>query len=173
LIGYENRLLAKEDFNDDRKDAGEIGAGHTVTALYEIVPAGAPSPALPPPTDPSKYQAPAPLNPAAASDELATVNIRYKPPTSDTSTKFSMVVKNASAPLAKTSDDFRFSAAVANAALLLRGAPDLHQSSLATATRLASGALGKDPAGLRREFITLLARAQSLRGGEGHVIAPR
>ena len=174
LIGYENRLLAKEDFNDDRKDAGEIGAGHTVTALYEIVPAGAPQPVtLPPPTDPSKYQAPPPLHPAAASDELATVNIRYKPPTSDTSTKFSMVVKDAAAPLAKTSDDFRFSAAVANAALVLRGAPDLHGSSLATASHLASGALGKDPAGLRREFISLLARAQSLGAGGGKVIAPQ
>ena len=78
LIGYENRLLAKEDFNDDKKDAGEIGAGHTVTALYEIVPAGQTLPDQPS-VDPLKYQAPA-TERSASSDELLNVKLRYKAP---------------------------------------------------------------------------------------------
>src|SRR5262249_20680695 len=89
LIGYENRVLAKEDFNDDKKDAGEIGAGHSVTALYEVVPVGAPSPDVPS-VDPLKYQAAGTLAPAAAGAELMTVAVRYKLPSSDTSTKFSV-----------------------------------------------------------------------------------
>src|SRR5206468_3571499 len=89
LIGYENRLLAKEDFNDDKKDAGEIGAGHAVTALYEVVPKGAA--AAPPKTDPLKYQTAPGVALAAVSSELCTVNIRYKRPASETSQKFSRV----------------------------------------------------------------------------------
>ena len=98
----------------------------------------------------------------ATSDELATVNIRYKAPSSDTSTKLSLVIKDRPAPLDKTSDDFRFSAAVANAALVLRGSQHLGKTSLDDASRLAAGALGRDPSGLRREFIALMTRAQGL-----------
>jgi len=160
LIGYENRLLAKEDFNDDKKDAGEIGAGHAVTALYEIVPRG--QKAAPPKVDPLKYQTAPVAAVAAASNELLTVNIRYKPPSSDTSSKFARVVVDAGLPLDQTSADFRFSAAVAEAALVLRGAPDLPGASLEAARSLAQGALGSDVSGDRHEFVSLLSKARAL-----------
>jgi Ca-activated chloride channel homolog len=160
LIGYENRLLAKEDFNDDKKDAGEIGAGHAVTALYEIVPKG--EKAAPPKVDPLKYQTAPAVAAAAASNELLTVNIRYKQPSSDVSAKFSRVVTDTGLPLDKTSADFRFSAAVAQAALVLRGAPDLSGASLEAARSLAQGALGSDVNGDRHEFVSLMAKARAL-----------
>jgi len=165
LIGYENRLLAKEDFNDDQKDAGEMGAGHAVTALYEVVPKGesvAAEPSATPKTDPLKYQTSPAVAAAASSNELLTVNIRYKQPSSDTSTKFSRVVLDNALPLAQSSEDFRFGAAVAEAALVLRGAPDMSAASLDSARVLAQGALGQDPNGDRHEFISLLAKARAL-----------
>ena len=163
LIGYENRLLAKEDFNDDHKDAGEIGAGHAVTALYEVVPQAAhAAQTAPPKTDPLKYQTAPAAAAAASSDELMTVNIRYKQPSSDTSSKFSRVVMDSALALAQTSADFRFGAAVAETALVLRGAPDLGTASLDNARTLAQGAVGPDPTGDRHEFISLLAKARAL-----------
>jgi Ca-activated chloride channel family protein len=161
LIGYENRMLAKEDFNDDKKDAGEIGAGHSVTALYEVVPTGAPSPSIPA-VDPLKYQAPGTLSPAAQTPELLTVNVRYKPVSSETSTRFSVVVGDDAKPIEQTSNDYRFSVAVANVALLLRGSADVKKSSLQTARALAEGALGADRYGDRREFLALVDRATAL-----------
>ncbi|HEY1532800.1 MAG TPA: VWA domain-containing protein, partial [Polyangiaceae bacterium] len=165
LIGYENRLLAKEDFNDDHKDAGEMGAGHAVTALYEVVPKGesvAAEPSATPKTNPLKYQTAPAVAAAASSNELCTVNIRYKQPASDTSTKFSRVVLDNALPLAQSSEDFRFGAAVAEAALVLRGAPDMTAASLDSARTLAQSALGQDPNGDRHEFISLLAKARAL-----------
>jgi len=167
LIGYENRLLAKEDFNDDKKDAGEIGAGHAVTALYEVVPKGALS--APPKTDPLKYQTAPAVAAAAASDELLTVNIRYKQPAAESSAKLTRVVQDGSVPLAQTSADFRFGAAVAEAALVLRSAPDLGTASLESARALAQSALGQDPTGDRHEFIALLAKARALAPSAAHV----
>ncbi|HVY25294.1 MAG TPA: VWA domain-containing protein [Polyangiaceae bacterium] len=164
LIGYENRLLAKEDFNDDKKDAGEIGAGHSVTALYEIVPKGAPAPATPG-VDPLKYQSPGAPSAAATSGELMTVSVRYKPPQGDVSTKFSVVVNNTSKPIDQASDDYRFGVAVANVALVLRGSPDVKQSSLDSARALAAGAIGPDLHGDRREFLAMIDQAKRLRGG--------
>jgi Ca-activated chloride channel family protein len=170
LIGYENRLLAKEDFNDDKKDAGEIGAGHTVTALYEIVPVGAPAPNQSK-VDPLKYQGKAAPSAAAVSGELMTVNVRYKPPQGDVSTKLSVVVKDDTKPIQQASDDYRFGVAVANAALLLRGSGDVKQSSLDTARQLAAGAVGQDVHGDRREFLAMLDEARRLRGGnQGSVL---
>jgi Ca-activated chloride channel family protein len=166
LIGYENRLLAKEDFNDDKKDAGEIGAGHSVTALYEIVPKGAPTPAGSS-VDALKYQAPGAPSAAAASSDLMTVSVRYKQPQGDTSTKLSYVVADSAKPISQASDDYRFSVAVANVALLLRGSADVKQSSLGTAKSLAAGALGSDLHGDRREFLSLIDEAQRLRGPGG------
>jgi Ca-activated chloride channel family protein len=163
LIGYENRLLAKEDFNDDNKDAGEIGAGHSVTALYEIVPRGVPAPA-PAAVDPLKYQGASAPSAAASSTELMTIAVRYKEPQGDVSTKLSFVVVDSDKPLAQASDDYRFGVAVANVALLLRGSPDVKQSSLATARSLAAGALGADLHGDRREFLALIDEAKRLRG---------
>jgi Ca-activated chloride channel family protein len=170
LIGYENRLLSKEDFNDDKKDAGEIGAGHTVTALYEIVPVPerAASPAKPA-VDPLKYQGPGAPSAAAVSSELMTVNVRYKQPQGDVSTKLSFVVADAEKPIAQASDDYRFGVAVANVALLLRGSSDVKQSSLASARSLAAGALGSDLHGDRREFLAMIDEAKRLRG-ENHSV---
>jgi Ca-activated chloride channel family protein len=165
LIGYENRLLAKEDFNDDKKDAGEIGAGHTVTALYEIVPRGAAAPVAPA-VDALKYQAPGAPSPAASASELLTVSVRYKPPQADVSTKFSVVVADASKPIEQASDDYRFGVAVANVALVLRGSSDVKQSSLDTARSLAAGAVGRDLHGDRREFVAMVDEARRLRGGQ-------
>ncbi len=164
LIGYENRLLAKEDFNDDKKDAGEIGAGHTITALYEVVPRGAPAAATAPAVDPLKYQAPGAPSPAASKGELMTVSVRYKPPQGDVSTKFSVVVADDSKPIEQASDDYRFGVAVANVALVLRGSADVKQSSLDSARALAAGAVGRDVHGDRREFLAMVDAAKRLRG---------
>jgi Ca-activated chloride channel family protein len=166
LIGYENRLLAKEDFNDDKKDAGEIGAGHTVTALYEVVPVGAAGPRVPS-VDPLKYQAAGTLSSAALAgaegrQELMTVAVRYKLPNSDTSTRFSVVINDSERPLAQASTDYRFGVAVANIALLLRGSPDVKAGSLAAARALAAGAVGPDPHGDRREFLGMVDTASTL-----------
>jgi Ca-activated chloride channel homolog len=169
LIGYENRLLAKEDFNDDKKDAGEIGAGHTVTALYEIVPKGAAAPTAPA-VDPLKYQGPGAPTPSAASGELMTVSVRYKPPQGDVSTKFSVVVGDASKSIDQASDDYRFGVAVANVALVLRGSSDVKQSSLDSARALAAGALGRDLHGDRREFLAMVDEARRLRGAGNQAV---
>jgi Ca-activated chloride channel family protein len=169
LIGYENRLLAKEDFNDDKKDAGEIGAGHTVTALYEIVPKGAAAPATPA-VDALKYQAPGAPTPSAATAELMTVSVRYKQPQGDVSTKLSVVVADDTKPIAQASDDYRFGVAVANVALVLRGSNDVKQSSLNTARALAASAVGQDVHGDRREFLAMVDQARRLRGGAQGVL---
>lgn len=166
LIGYENRLLAKEDFNDDKKDAGEIGAGHSVTALYEIVPKGAAAPATPS-VDALKYQAPGAPSVAASSGELMTVSVRYKPSQGDVSTKFSVVVADSSKPIEQASDDYRFGVAVAHVALVLRGSADVKQSSLDSARAMAAGALGSDLHGDRHEFLAMVDQAKRLRGGGG------
>jgi len=170
LIGYENRLLSKQDFNDDNKDAGEIGAGRAVTALYEVVPKAEKSP--PPKVAPLKYQTAPTVAAAAASNELLTVNVRYKQPASDSSLQFSRVVIDAGVPLDKTSADFRFSAAVAEAALSLRGSPDSSGASLEAARSLAQGALGSDVSGDRHEFISLLAKARALSPSVGRLATP-
>jgi Ca-activated chloride channel family protein len=160
LIGYEDRLLAKEDFNDDHKDAGDLGAGHAVTALYEVVPKGEKS--APPKTDPLKYQTAPGVALAAVSNELCTVNIRYKQPSSETSSKFSRVVSDTALPIAQSSVDFRFAAAVAEAGLVMRGAPDAPGVNLDSARALAQGAVGADVSGDRHEFVSLLAKAKAL-----------
>ena len=162
LIGYENRKLAHTDFNDDTKDAGEIGAGHTVTALYEVVPAGGRGSAG---VDPLKYQGEATaLTPAASSGELMTVKIRYKQPSGDKSDLLSFAVSPDDRPLDKTTDDFRFAAAVAEFGMVLRGSEHRGQATFDTALDLAAGALGKDPERTRAEFVTLVRTAKSLQG---------
>ena len=161
LIGYENRVLAKEDFNDDRKDAGEIGAGHTVTALYEIVPAV--DYHEPSPVDPLKYQAPTAETDAAASGELLTVKLRYKLPDEDTSSLLEIAVKDSGTALQAASADFAFAAAVAEFGMLLRGSEHCPGASFEGVGRLAERSRGHDAAGYRREFLTLVTRAEQAR----------
>lgn len=161
LIGYENRLLAKEDFNDDQKDAGEIGAGHTVTALYEIIPAGQPVPGSPS-VDPLKYQRPE-QDASATSDELLTVKLRYKAPDGDKSKLIEIPLKADEIPaFDAASEDFRFASAVAAFGMKLRGSPDAGKISWSEIQDIARGALGKDPGSYRAEFLTLIEKAKRL-----------
>ncbi len=163
LIGYENRVLAKEDFNDDTKDAGEIGAGHTVTALYEIVPGGSPVPVVD--VDDLKYQAPAKLlAEGEAARELLTVKLRFKAPDADTSVKREYPVTDAGRDYAEASADTKFAAAVAAYGMLLRGSKFAGSVTLAGVIELAEAGLGDDPNGYRREFVDLARRAKQLRG---------
>jgi Ca-activated chloride channel family protein len=157
LIGYENRVLRNEDFNDDRKDAGEIGAGHTVTALYEIVPAGTEIDL--PGIDPLKYQRPPAPAAGAARDELMTVKLRYKAPDGDDSRLLSAVVKTGTEEL---SGNVGFAAAVAEFGMLLRQSPHKGSATHAGAAALARRFRGPDPDGYRAEFIRLVELAEAL-----------
>lgn len=162
LIGYENRLLAAQDFNDDTKDAGELGAGHSVTALYEIVPTGIDSPVDLPQTDELKYQAP--QTPTADfGNELMQLKLRYKQPNGDTSELITQAIANQSKPLAGASDDFRFAAAIAEFGMLLRDSPYAGESSFDEVLKLAKNAKGNDLEGYRSEFIRLVETAQALK----------
>ena len=160
LIGYENRLLAAEDFNNDRKDAGELGAGHTVTALYEVIPTGVKSNYIAS-VDPLKYQAS--TTPKAIindSKELMTVKLRYKKPNGSTSQLIEKPIVDNQVTLEKTSNNFRFSAAFAEFGLLLRDSEFKHTASFAQATRLAKSGKGKDENGYRAELIRLMEMAE-------------
>jgi autotransporter-associated beta strand protein len=168
LIGYENRLLAKEDFNDDTKDAGEIGAGHSVVALYEIVPANLPPGTEPrPAVDSLKYQAPvispAQLAEAAKSGEMMTVKLRYKAPDSDLSKLIEVPTKDAGKTLTASSDEFKFSAAVASFGLLLRDSAYKGTLNWETVRRLALDGKGADTLGYRGEFLQMIDKARGLK----------
>jgi Ca-activated chloride channel family protein len=162
LIGYENRLLAKEDFNNDKKDAGEIGAGHTVTALYEVVPAGAADET--PGVDPLKYQKPAKPAVASGSDELLTLKLRYKQPDGDTSRLLSTPIKDSDKSYNRASTDFKFAAAVAEFGMLLRHSPYQGEATFNSVWEHTRANLGNDPEGYRAEFLTLVETAQRLAG---------
>jgi len=169
LVGYENRLLAKEDFNDDKKDAGELGAGHTVTAFYELVPHGAEPPA--PAVDPLKYQ-PAPaaedqpaaptIDPDNASPEWLTVKLRCKLPDQDTSTKIEVPFTGTFSDFSEASADFRFAAGVAAAGYLMRHDAAVNSIGFQQVVDWTAAAAGPDPEGYRREFIDLLKNAAVL-----------
>ncbi|VGO16708.1 hypothetical protein PDESU_05299 [Pontiella desulfatans] len=155
LVGYENRMLANEDFDDDKKDAGELGAGHTVTALYEIIPAGSPEPVHAAGT--LVYQ----KSEVVPSDDLMTVKLRYKRPDGDTSKLISHSVKmQSSAP----SENLRFASAVAEFGMLLRDSEHKGDASFKETVRRAKAAKGQDEEGYRAEFIRLLEKAQLLDG---------
>lgn len=161
LIGYENRLLAKEDFNDDTKDAGEIGAGHTVTALYEIVPAG--KDVKLPGVDDLEYQVPAQLSEAALeSADLLTLKLRYKEPDGDTSKLLKFPVADAETRIGQASDDFQFAAAVAAFGMILRGSQYRGHVSLDAVHEMAQAGIGADAEGYRSEFIALVNKAKTL-----------
>jgi len=140
LIGYENRVLAAKDFNDDRKDAGEVGAGHSVTALYELVLTKRAKPKQP----------------------LAELRVRYKPPNGSTSKLSRAPVVDTKTTLKASSNDFRFAAAVAEYGMLLRKSSKRGTASWTQAKALAAGAIGRDPGNHRREFIELLTHAEAL-----------
>jgi len=169
LIGYENRMLRAEDFNDDRKDAGEIGAGHSVTALYELVPHGAPSPAGG--VDPLKYQAGATPSGAAASNELLTIKLRYKAPDGDDSRLISTVVRKADVRADGGSSDFAFASSIAAFGMILRRSEHKGAATYAMARQLAERGVGQDAQGYRREFLTLVDAAARLDKSSGVEVA--
>jgi Ca-activated chloride channel family protein len=159
LIGYENRLLNDQDFSDDSKDAGDMGAGHTVTALYEIVPVGAPPDSLIPRGTDLRYQEPRQVASAGSGDEMLFVKLRYKDSDGSTSKLMTHPVKDA---VSSQNSDFAFASAVAEFGLLLRDSRYRGNSSFASVTELARATLGDDPDGLRREFVTLVEKASTL-----------
>ncbi|HEY1052632.1 MAG TPA: VWA domain-containing protein, partial [Prosthecobacter sp.] len=180
LIGYENRLLAKEDFNDDTKDAGEIGAGHSVTALYELVPANLPPGTEPRPlVDELKYQkAPVAAAPAAAAaapaatsalpaeaagaGEALTVKLRYKEPEGSTSKLLEMALKDEPRPVAEASGEFKFTTAVAGFGLRLRGSSYVGSLTWEQIRELALAGKGSDSLGYRGEFLQLIEKARGV-----------
>jgi Ca-activated chloride channel homolog len=164
LIGYENRILAAEDFNDDKKDAGEIGAGHTVTALYELIPAGAESEAPTAPVDELKYQRRPQPTEEAKSGELLTLKLRYKEPDGDTSKLLAYAIQDDGKRFTDAGKDFRFAAAVASFGMLLRDSKHKGNATLDAVLEIASEAADPDPSGYRREFLELVRRAKELRG---------
>ncbi len=162
LIGYENRVLAHQDFNNDARDAGEMGVGHSVTALYELVPAGTTLPSIAT-IDPLKYQtnpSQAPSLEPRASGEWLTVKLRYKQPTADVSVPFDRPVTPANTT--KASDDLRFATAVAAFGMVLRESEYRGNASYPMALELARASRGRDPHGHRAELVRLVELAQSL-----------
>ena len=167
LVGYENRLLADKDFNDDTKDAGEMGAGHTVTALYEIIPAGSDETGFPT-VDPLRYQGKGEsrlseeMRPSLkdAPRELCNIKLRYKEPDGLTSKLFSKTVGPDIKKAGETTDRFRFSAAVAEFGMILRNSKYSGNATVEDVVSLASGARGTDPDGYRAEFIRLVQSAK-------------
>ncbi len=159
LIGYENRLLADEDFDDDTKDAGELGAGHSVTALYEIIPVGVRSPVDVRGLDSLRYQTTVVRPDADDSTELLFVKLRYQEPGGSESRRVTHPVRNV---VADPSSDFRFAAAVAAWGMLLRDSKHCLDFGLTDVARLARGALGEDAEGYRAEFLRLVELTRSM-----------
>lgn len=157
LIGYENRALADKDFVDDTKDAGELGAGHSISALYEIVPTSRTATKT---GTPLKYQNSMPTA-ASASAELVTIKLRYKKPQSTRSKQQTRVLLRSQAKSARPSRNLRWAAAVAEFGMLLRNSKHKGKSSYKQARALAKSAIGADPFGYRSEFISLLGKASS------------
>lgn len=162
LIGYENRLLRDQDFNDDRKDAGEIGAGHTVTALYEVIPTGVTSDVKLPDIDSLKFQKPNPSTTAAKSEDLMHLKLRYKQPNGSTSKLISEPIADASRLVDAASENLQFSAAVAMFGMVLRDSDYKGETTFAKILDLAEQAKGKDSQGYRTAFMQLVQRSQTL-----------
>jgi Ca-activated chloride channel family protein len=160
LVGYENRLLAAEDFNNDEKDAGELGAGHSVTALYEIVPVGVESGVNIDGVDSLRYRTPGTRTPTASSAEWGFVKLRYKTPNGERSQllEHAMVGDHG-----RPSGDFMFAAAVAGFGMLLRDSEHCGEMTLDGVHALASESRGADREGYRAEFVQLVERTRELR----------
>lgn len=165
LIGYENRLLKREDFTNDKVDAGDIGAGHTVTALYEIVLTGSDGGRVP-----ALRYGDKPQHKRADTDELAFVKLRYKQPGQKHSVELTRTITSSAinASMDDSSDDLRFAASVAGFGQLLRGGTFLADWDYEDALVLARSARGEDPHGYRGEFVNLIELAQSLSSAPGH-----
>ena len=162
LIGYENRMLNKEDFNNDKKDAGELGSGHTVTALYEVIPVGVKSSFLEN-VDSLKYQKNiVPWSKSSHSEEIMTVKFRYKAPDEEISKLIEHPVMDDKISITKTSDNFRFAASVAEFGMLLRNSEFKSVASFDDVLRLSRKARGNDEEGYRSEFVRLVETAQTL-----------
>ncbi len=162
LIGYENRLLNKEDFNNDKKDAGELGSGHSVTALYEIIPAGVKSSFLKD-VDPLKYQDNKKKKVTSLDGEIVTIKFRYKAPGGDESKLIYHAVNNKPIPFKNVSDNFRFASSVAGFAMLLRDSEYKGNATYKAVIDRANASLGKDAEGYRKEFIGLVKKAAELK----------
>ncbi|WP_262152311.1 vWA domain-containing protein [Chryseobacterium foetidum] len=159
LIGYENRKLKNEDFTNDKIDAGELGSGHTVTALYEVIPIDVKSEFLPKESD-LKYTKN--TNDGNFSDELATVKFRYKKPDGDTSSEIVQVVKNSNESFSSASEDFKFASAVAWFGLVLRNSDLIKNKDLKEVEKLAKKGSGNDDEGYRAEFVRLVEAYRNL-----------
>ncbi|HEY1039398.1 MAG TPA: von Willebrand factor type A domain-containing protein [Bacteroidia bacterium] len=160
LVGYENRLLNNEDFNDDKKDAGELGSGHTVTAIYEIIPAG--SSELVASVDPLKYQQTTPTS-DSKSNEVMTIKFRYKEPKEAVSKLMTHIVTDKKSLFALSSENCKFSCAVAQFGMVLRESKFKGESTFKSALILAKASKGKDDEGYRSEFIRLIEMAELLK----------
>jgi Ca-activated chloride channel family protein len=160
LIGYENRLLNDEDFNDDKKDAGEMGAGHNVTALYELIPAG--SEEYIPSVDALKYQK-SDRKDNSQSSEFLTIKLRYKKPDGNTSILFEKTVKGSIYEIEDASDNLKFAAAVSEFGMILRNSEFKGNATLEGASLLAKSSRGEDEDGYRAELIRLIKTAKDLR----------
>ncbi len=160
LLGYENRILKDEEFNDDRKDSGDLGAGHTVTAFYEVVPVGV-EPVAASDVATLKYQN-RNLDPQAEMvNELLTLKLRYKQPDGDTSQLLEYTTGTQVTSITESSDDFRFAASVAGFGMLLRGSKYSGSLTWDQVHEMADRARGEDPNGYRAEFINMIELAKS------------
>lgn len=169
LIGYENRVLAKKDFDDDKKDAGEIGAGHRVTALYEVVPKGKLPAAITPADNPSVLQPNDNADPEEETEldtfsetQLLSLRLRYKPPQGEKSTLMTRALLDEGQSFDDADADFRFAAAVAGFGMQLRNSEYAGQWTYDDVIEVARSAKGSDPHGLRAEMVELAEKARSL-----------
>jgi Ca-activated chloride channel homolog len=161
LLGYENRLLNDEDFNDDKKDAGEMGSGHNVTALYELIPSG--SDEMLPSIDPLKYQK-SDFNPGRSNNnEYLTIKLRYKKPDGVTSMLLEQSVKGPVREIYSSSENLRFAAAISEFGMILRKSEFKGNATLDSAVSLANSARGEDEDGYRAEFIRLIKTVRDMK----------
>ena len=161
LIGYENRIMAHQDFKDDTKDAGDIGAGHHVTALYEIVPNRQPA-LLAQDNRPVSETRPSARKSGVSGEPILTVNLRFKKPSEATSRPISHPVIDRNLDFGHASDDLKFAAAVAGFGMLLRDSPFKGSLTYPAVLEIAQPSLANDPSGYRREFVELVRKAQAL-----------
>jgi Ca-activated chloride channel family protein len=166
LIGYENRLLESQDFNDDRKDAGELGAGHSVTALYEVIPVGVKSDVNLPDINQLRSQQKSSNFSSSSNNELMLVKLRYKAPNSTTSQMITQPVVDGKVKLEDTSNNFKLAAAVAEFGMILQESEYRGNANFEQVLKLAEQSQGADLQGYRSEFIRLVEKSKNLEKAE-------